>query len=110
MPRTINTHAYATQAITDSSASYGAVLSGVPMVAKFASLATKQGGVSGHRTTRTITKTVTVAGVNYPVSASYTVFQPSSLPTSEAASAVAELKALIAETSFDAGVDNRSLE
>lgn len=110
MPRTINTHAYATQGIADTSASYGATIDGSSFVAKFTSLATKQGGVAGFRTSRTITKMVTVAGAVYPVSASYTVFQPSALATSDTTNVVAELKALIGEATFDANVNNRSLE
>jgi len=110
MSRTINTHAYALQGMTDSSASYGATIGSDSFSAKFSSLPTKQGGQPGFRTSRTIQKTVVVGGVPHVVSAAYTVFLPSALVSSDTTNVVAELKALIAEATFDAGVNNRSLE
>lgn len=110
MSRSINSHAYALQGMSEGSALYGADIGGIPHTAKFASLLTKQGGQTGYRTSRTIQKMVTVAGVSYPVSASYTVFHPIALPSSDAASAVSELRSLIGEETFDAAVNSRSLE
>lgn len=109
MSRTINSHTYELQEMSGSNAVYGAVISDVLFAVKFSSALTKQGGSQGHRTTRSVQKTVLVEGVPHVVQASYTLFLPNAVPATDAASAVSELKALMAETSFDAGVNSRSL-
>ena len=111
MSRTINTHVYALQGMTEPSATYGASISGVPYTAKFANLVTRQGGVAGSRISRSIQKIVVGAdGTNYPVVVSVSVFKPDALPSSDVTSVIDETKALMAETGFEASVANKSLE
>lgn len=111
MSRTFNTVAYALQGTGDGSALYGATISDVPTTVRFSSIAAKQGGVAGYRTSRVVTQQVTLAsGVVVPVVETHTSFLPNGAPGTSAAASRAVLKALMAEESYDAGVANRAIE
>lgn len=111
MSRTINTVAYSLQGTADGSAIYGAAISNVPTTARFQSLAAKQGGVAGIRTSRVITQMVTLLdGSKVPVVETHTSFLPLAASSSDALASRGILKALMGETSYDAGIANRSVE
>lgn len=111
MPRTFNTVEYALQGSGDGSAIYGATLSTVPTTVRFSSIAAKQGGVAGTRTSRVVTQSVTLAsGLVVPVVETHTSFLPSVAPASSATSGRAVLRALMGEATYDAGVANKSVE
>lgn len=111
MSRTINTVAYSLQGTTANSAVYGAVVSSVPTTARFQTLTTRQAGNDGVRTSRVITQKVATAGGELvDVVETHTSFVPSSVAQSAALPARGILKALMDETSYDAGIAAASIE
>lgn len=110
MSRTINAHSYAFQGSTTDSAQYAGTVSGQLISARFATLATKQGGKNGDRISRTFLKEVTVDGIVYPVSVGYVAFLPDGVDVSELDTIQAELVALMAESGFVTAVKGRSVE
>lgn len=111
MSRVINTVAYSLQGTGDGSAVYGAIVSSVPTTVRFQSLAAKQGGVAGIRTSRVVTQTVTLTdGSKVPVVETHTSFLPLAASAADAIASRGILKALMEETSYDAGIANKSVE
>lgn len=111
MSRTINTVAYSLQGTTANSAIYGAVVSTIPTTARFQTLATRQAGNDGVRTSRVVTQKVAVEGGGFvDVVETHTSFVPNSVSQASALPARGILKALMAETSYDAGIAAASIE
>lgn len=111
MSRTFNTVAYALQGTGDGSALYGATISDIPTTVRFSSIAAKQGGVAGVRTSRVVTQQVAIAsGAIVPVVETHTSFLPIGASGTNATASRAILKALMSEESYDAGIANKSIE
>jgi len=111
MSRTINSVAYSLQGTGEGNAIYGAALSGIPTTVRFQSLAAKQGGVSGIRTSRVVTQKVNVDGIGpVPVVETHTSFVPLVAASTDALTARGVLKALMGEATYDAGIGNQSVE
>lgn len=111
MSRTINSVSYALQGVGENSAVYGAVIASIPTTVKFQSLPTRQGGLDGVRTTRTVNQKVTLAdGTIAVVSESHSSFVPKIAQKADAASSRTVLKALMAEAGYDAAMAAESVE
>lgn len=111
MSRTINTVAYSLQGTQANSASYGAVVSSVPTTVRFQTLAARQSGFEGTRTSRAVTQKVALAdGSRVDVVETHTSFVPNNVSSADALTARSILKALMAEAGYDAGVADKSIE
>lgn len=111
MSRTINSVAYALQGTTENSATFGAVISGIPTTVRFQTLATRQGGLEGFRVTRTVTQKVTVPdGSVATVSESHSSFLPSCVASTGSAASRAILRSLMAEEGYDAALAAMAIE
>lgn len=111
MSRTINSVSYALQGVSENSAVYGAVLASIPTTVKFQSLPTRQGGLNGTRTTRTVNQKITLTdGTIAVVSESHSSFVPEIAKKTDAAASRAVLKALMAEEGYDAAMAAESVE